>query len=972
MEDNFPQTQTPQENPAVQTEADTIPRVTYRLQLNSRFTFTDAAQLVPYLDSLGVSHCFSSPYLKARPGSTHGYDVVNHRELNPEIGTRAQFNRFCGTLKDHGMKQLLDIVPNHMGVMGSDNAHWLETLENGPATRNQFFDIDWDSAQPYLHGKVLLPILGDHYGTVLERGEVQLSFDADKGSLQAHYYEHTFPLDSQTYPLVLAYQLKQLEAEVAPDVFEELQSLIDAFKQLPQRDETSRERIIKRLRNKELYKRRLAALCAHHWKITRFIKRNLKAFNSRNNAAVKRLHALLDLQAYRLSFYQVAADEINYRRFFDINTLAGLRVERREVFEKTHALILKLIEEDRVHGLRIDHPDGLFNPEGYFEQLRKRVDEVAPAGSLPFYIVVEKILIGDEQLPDNWAIDGSTGYEFAYICNGLFVYDDAQREFDEIYQDFIGQAFDFDELVYNCKKQIIESQLASELTMLSDDLNDLAQQDLYTRDFTLLGLRRALAEVTACLAIYRAYANTNALSETDQTYIKAALTEARRRSQATDITIYDFVGDVLLGLNLADKPPVYQAQALRFTMAFQQYTAPVMAKGLEDTALYIYNRLLSLNDVGSDPARFGISLEQFHEANRYRLAHWPHAMLTTSTHDSKRSEDVRARLNVLSELYNDWQQHLQRWREINHPKKHFINGVAAPSRNDEYHLYQILVGVWPLEPVDATALEQLRERVGNYMLKAVREAKVHTSWLNINREYEEAVAEFVSELLRDVENAFLADFVPFQKRISHFGMLNSLSQTALKLCVPGVPDIYQGNEIWTFNLVDPDNRRPVDYAHRQRLLQSLQQQVNGDKVALVHELMDNLPDGRAKLYLTWRLLDWRRQHPGLFRSGAYSPLIAEGEKAGHICAFMRSDLELRLIVIAPRWYARMTQDSSHWLSAEAVWGNTHIKLPPGNYRNLLTDEAIAANETGTSISEALWNFPVAVLINDLETANERE
>jgi (1->4)-alpha-D-glucan 1-alpha-D-glucosylmutase len=484
---------------------------------------------------------------------------------------------------------------------------------------------------------------------------------------------------------------------------------------------------------------------------------------------------------------------------------------------------------------------------------------------------------------------------------------------------------------------------------------------LYTRDFTLLGLRRALAEVTACLAIYRTYANTNALSETDQAYIKAALAEARRRSQATDITIYDFVGDVLLGLNLANKTPVYQAQALHFTMAFQQYTAPVMAKGLEDTALYIYNRLLSLNDVGSDPARFGVSLDRFHEANRYRLTHWPHAMLTTSTHDSKRSEDVRARLNVLSELYNDWQQHLQRWREINHPKKRFINGVAAPSRNDEYHLYQILVGVWPLQPVDASALEQLRERVGTYMLKAVREAKVYTSWLNINREYEEAVADFVSELLKDTENAFLADFVPFQKRISHFGMLNSLSQTALKLCAPGVPDIYQGNEIWTFNLVDPDNRRPFDYEHRQRLLQSLRQQANGDKVALVHELMDNLPDGRAKLYLTWRLLDWRRQHPGLFKSGGYEPLIADGEKADHICAFMRCDRELRLAVIAPRWYARMTQDSSHWLSAEAVWGNTRLALPPGNYRNLLTGESIAANENGTSISEALWNFPVAVL-----------
>lgn len=953
-----------QEKTETRKEAGMTPRATYRLQLNSRFTFIHAAQLVPYLDSLGISHCFSSPYLKARPGSTHGYDVVNHRELNPEIGTRAQFNRFCSALKDYGMKQLLDIVPNHMGVMGSDNALWLETLENGRATRNQFFDIDWDSAQPYLRGKVLLPILGDHYGTVLERGEIQLSFDVDKGSLQAHYYEHTFPLDPQTYPLVLAYQLKQLEVEAPPDVFAELQSLIDAFKQLPQHNETSREQVIKRLRNKELYKRRLVALCTHHWKITRFIKRNLRAFNARNSAAMKRLHAVLDLQAYRLSYYQVAADEINYRRFFDINSLAGLRVERRDVFEKTHILILKLIEEDRVHGLRIDHPDGLFNPAGYFEQLRKRVNDVAPAQNQPFYIVAEKILIGEEQLPDTWAIDGSTGYEFAHICNGLFVYDDAEREFDEIYKDFTGQTFDFNELVYNCKKQIIESQLASELTMLSDTLNDLAQQDLYTRDFTLLGLRRALAEVTACLAIYRTYANTGALSDTDQTYIKAALAEARRRSQATDITIYDFVGDVLLGLNLADKTPVYQAQALRFTMAFQQYTAPVMAKGLEDTSLYIYNRLLSLNDVGSNPVQFGVSLHQFHEANRYRLAHWPHAMLATSTHDSKRSEDVRARVNVLSELYNDWQQHLQRWREINQPKKRFINGHAAPSRNDEYHLYQILVGVWPLEPVDTPGLEQLRERIGNYMLKAVREAKVYTSWLNINKEYEQAVADFVEELLSEVDNAFLADFVPFQKRISHFGMLNSLSQTALKLCVPGVPDIYQGNEMWAFNLVDPDNRRPVDYEHRQKLLQSLQEQANGDAVALVHELMDNLPDGRAKLYLTWRLLNWRKQHSELFESGDYEPLTAEGEKADHICAFIRSDRQRRLIVIAPRWYARLTQDSSHWLSAEAVWGDARLKLPPGRYRNLLTGESINAGEDSTSISEALLNFPVAVLVNE--------
>ncbi|HEX7027064.1 MAG TPA: malto-oligosyltrehalose synthase [Gammaproteobacteria bacterium] len=943
--------------------AEVIPRATYRLQLHSRFTFLQAAQLVPYLDALGISHCFSSPYLKARPGSTHGYDVVNHRELNPEIGTRSQFNRLCRELKNHGMKQLLDIVPNHMGVMGSDNALWLEMLENGRATRNQFFDIHWDSAQPSLRGKVLLPILGDHYGTVLERGEIQLSFDTDKGSLQAHYYEHTFPLDPQTYPLVLAYQLKQLEPEVDSGTFEEYQNLIDAFKQLPQRDETSREGIIKRLRNKELYKRRLAALCTHHWKITRFINRSLKAFNSRTSAAMKRLHALLDLQAFRLSYFQVAADEINYRRFFDINTLAGLRVERREVFEKTHSLILKLIEDDRVHGLRIDHPDGLFNPPGYFEQLRKRVNEVAPAKNQPFYIVAEKILIGDEHLPDNWAIDGTTGYEFAHVCNGLFVYDDAEREIDDIYANFTGRSFDFDELVYNCKKQIIENQLASELTMLSYSLNDLAQQDLYTRDFTLLGLRRALAEVTACLPIYRTYPSTGALSEPDQAYVKAALNEAKRRSQATDITIYDFVGEILLGHDLTDKPPTYQAEALRFAMAFQQYTAPVMAKGLEDTALYIYNRLLSLNDVGSHPAQFGVSLDQFHDANRYRLTHWPHAMLTTSTHDTKRSEDVRARINVLSELYNDWQQHLQRWLEINQAGKRFINGQAAPSRNDEYHLYQILVGVWPLEPVDHTGLNELRERVGNYMLKAVREAKVHTSWLNINEEYEQAVADFVAALLSDVDNAFLADFIPFQRRVSHFGMLNSLSQTVLKLCVPGVPDIYQGNEIWMFNLVDPDNRRPVDYEHRQMLLKTLREQADGDTVALIHELMDNLPDGRAKLYLTWRLLNWRRQYPQLFESGDYEPLYAEGEKSEHICAFLRQHRQMRLIVIAPRWYARLTQDSSHWLSAEAVWGDTHLNLPQGRYRNLLTNETLDAGEQ-TGISQALLNFPVAVLVNE--------
>ncbi|HEY8555284.1 MAG TPA: malto-oligosyltrehalose synthase [Burkholderiales bacterium] len=945
-----------------------IPGATYRLQLHRDFTFRDAAALVPYLARLGVTHVYCSPYLKARPGSRHGYDIVDHNALNPEIGSEADYAAFIDALHAHGLGQILDIVPNHMGV-GSDNQWWLDVLENGQASQYAaFFDIDWRPLKAELRGKVLLPVLGDHYGRVLERGELKLAWDAASGAFSVHYYDHRFPIDPVTYPLVLERDLRALEEALGaghPRLVE-FESLISAFRNLPGRGEREPDRVIERARDKEVHKKRLVELCAAEPRLREHIERVVARYNEPPWDA---LHELLENQAYRVAYWRTASDEINYRRFFDINDLAALRMEAPQAFYTTHRLISELIAQGKVNGLRVDHPDGLYDPPAYYERLQSFVTAAAATGgrSSPrpegLYVVVEKILASHEHLPAGWPVHGTTGYDFANLVNGLFVDEAAEEELTRIYARFIGRTIDFDALLADRKRMIMRTALSSELNVLANHLNRLSEADWYARDFTLNALRHALREVVAFFPVYRTYVRNESVSPEDRRYIEWAVAQARKHSLAADVSVFDFVRRILLLEDIERLPEAYRRAALDFTMRFQQYTAPVMAKGLEDTAFYIYNRFVSLNEVGGDPRRFGVSVAGFHRGNQDRQRRFPYSMLATSTHDTKRSEDVRARINVISEIPGEWRAAVARWARINRSKRRRLESGYAPDRNDEYLLYQTLVGAWPLEELDAAGLEAFRERIEAYLLKAVREAKVYTSWINPNVEYEEAVQEFVRALLGSGHNLFLQDFVPFVRRLTVAGLCNGLAQTLLKLTAPGVPDIYQGNEIWDFSLVDPDNRRPVDYGRRERLLRELEAELEVPTPERTRALLDRIEDGRAKLYVTWRALRLRRARAELFRDGEYLPLATQGSCAGHVCAFARRDADGLVVTAVPRLTFRLAGGSC---PLGAVWADTRIEVPAaGGYANVLTGEALRAQSDGErswlEASAVFAAFPVALL-----------
>ncbi|MGH3087664.1 MAG: malto-oligosyltrehalose synthase, partial [Rubrobacteraceae bacterium] len=746
-----------------------IPRATYRLQLNKSFTFSDATELVGYLAELGVSDLYASPYMEARPGSMHGYDIVDHNRLNPEIGGEEEYDRLVEALRAHGMGQLLDWVPNHMGI-GSDNSWWLDALEHGPASPHaRFFDIDWHPTnRRELHGKVLLPVLGDHYRRILENGELELSFDTGEGSFSVSYYEHRCPLDPKTYPTVL--EGASPEDGHAP----EFESLVTAFGNLPGREETGDEAVAERMRDSAINKERMSRLCEESPEVRAAVEERVAAVNR----DAESLHNVLEEQAYRLVYWRVASDEINYRRFFSINDLAAIRAEDEEVFAATHKLVLELLRDGKISGLRLDHPDGLYDPAGYFRRLQRAASE-ATGGEI--HLLVEKILASHETLSEDWPVSGTTGYEFANLVSGLFVDTEGERGMTRAYEKFIGRSVDFEELLYGCKKRVMRGELASELNVLSRRLLRLAEGAGGERcfDFTINVLRDALSEVVAYFPVYRTYiVPDEEPSETDRRYVEWAVARAKKRSDAADASVFDFVRDVLL----MEGPQGDMAAS--FVGKFQQYTCPVMAKGMEDTALYRYNRLVSLNEVGGEPEHFGTSVSAFHHVTAERAKKWPNAMLSTSTHDTKRGEDVRSRINVLSELPNEWRANLAKWARINRSRRRETEGGTAPSRNDEYLLYQILLGAWPLEEgFDAKAFE---ERIRQYMEKAMREAEVRTSWTKVNEEYEGAVAEFVAEILSpDENNLFLHEFAPFQRKAAKLGAMNSLSQTLLKLTSPG-------------------------------------------------------------------------------------------------------------------------------------------------------------------------------------------
>lgn len=943
-----------------------IPLATYRLQFNGDFTFKQAREIVPYLSALGITHLYASPYLKARPGSRHGYDIIDHNTLNPEIGSYEEFERLCEALARHGMGQVLDVVPNHMGVLGGDNAWWLDVLENGQtAVHAGFFDIDWTPIKAKLHGKVLLPVLGKHYGAVLENAELQLHFDVAHGEFGIYYFEHHFPVDPAQYPHILAFRMDVLSAGLGEDnpLLMEYQSLVTAFHNLPSRDERSSERQLERLRDKEVHKRQLAALVAHSADIAGFLEENLRVFNGKvgESASFDRLHQLIEAQAYRLAFWRVASDEINYRRFFDINDLAGLRMENDEVFEATHQLLLRLIQEAKLDGLRLDHPDGLYDPEAYFCKLVEHCNRI---GRAP-YLVVEKILAADEDLRSSWPVHGTTGYEFTNLLNGLFVDTSAARRMERAYHSFIGEHVNFDDLLYRSKKLIMKSGLSGELNVLANLLSSIAEADRASCDYTLNGLRTALAEIIACFPVYRGYISRRGMAEEDRRNIERAIVAAKRRSTTADASIFDFLREVLTLAAADGKSPTYAEQVLAFAMKFQQFTSPVMAKGLEDTSAYIYHRLLSLNEVGGDPRRFGVTRRAFHRANQARAERNPHSLLATSTHDTKRSEDMRARLNVLSEIPAAWRLALRNWSRANRSLKRSVDGMLVPTRNDEYFIYQTLLGIWPTGEADGNEMARFTVRIKEYLVKAVREAKVYTSWINPNVAYEDAVTSFADALINaPAASAFLTDFRPFQRRIARLGMFNSLSQTLIKFTVPGVPDIYQGCECWDFSLVDPDNRRPVDFGLRLSMLTGLQKlvaQESHQRVSGVRALCDTLEDGRAKLLIVRSALALRERWPEVFQQGKYLPLAVKGEHAAHLCAYARSFGNRIVITVAPRFFVRLLGDADMLPLGENVWGMTTVELPfqrdDKQYTCAFTGKVLQPQKR-----QSRWQLPVAQIL----------
>ncbi|CAH9018469.1 malto-oligosyltrehalose synthase [Candidatus Nitrosacidococcus sp. I8] len=964
-----------------------IPRATYRLQFNKLFTFADGEKLIPYLHKLGISHCYASPYLKARSGSLHGYDIVDHSQLNPEIGSLEDFESMVACLHRYDMKQILDIVPNHMGIGGDDNRWWLDVLEHGPASKYaSYFDIDWQPFKEELRGKVLLPRLGKHYGEALEDGDIKLFLSSETGQFTICFYDQHLPVDPSTYPYILEHKSDSLlggnSIETDP-YFLEYQSLITAFKNLPDRNAllNDPERREERLRDSIIFKRRLGEICQKCPAIKEFIANIVSIFNGGQTKHFDLLHHLLENQAYRLTYWRVAAYEINYRRFFDVNDLAGLNMEIPEVFTATHSFILELIKTGKVDGLRIDHPDGLYDPPQYYQRLTQYIAEakgqpsqvqVIDNSAKPnFYIVIEKILASYEHLPQSWSICGTTGYNFANICNGVFIYSSTQKELEQIYARFIKYQFDFDRLLYKCKKIIIKTRISSDLTVLVNMLDNIAQSSRYSRDFTLNGLREALIEILAYFPVYRTYINVDRVSEEDKRFIQWAIAQAKKVNPGEDTTIFDFIQSILL-LEIPTGVDIYQ-EIIPFVMRFQQYTGPVMAKAFEDTALYTYNYFTSLNDVGCDPRNYGTTIAAFHRENQGRAQRWPYAMIASSTHDSKRSEDVRARINVLSEIPAKWRTSLNLWRRINILKIRKSKDHRVPSYNDEYLFYQTVLGTWPLYEMDEKELASYRDRIETYMIKAIREAKIYSSWISPDHEYESGLIDFIHSTLSNLEkNRFLDNFLPFQKEVASYGLLNSASQVFLKLTAPGVPDIYQGNELWEFRLVDPDSRAPVNFSLREQMLEDLIDTANKTQslCTYAYDLLKNREDGRLKLFLIWKVLNFRSKYSQLFENGEYMPLSIQGEKADHLCAFLRKNENQVAIIIASRWFSILGSDDNGLPLGESCWQNTQVEIPEiekcNIFRNILTDQEVeitsGLRKFYINSSQIFTHFPLALLI----------
>ncbi len=1020
-----------------------LPTATYRVQFHQHCRFRDIEAVVPYLYTLGISDLYASPFLQARPGSTHGYDVVNHGAINLEIGTIEDLRSLRSALREHGMGLIGDVVPNHMSASPELNAWWQDVLENGPSSAfAAYFDIDWMPLKPDLAHRVLLPLLGDPFGKVLESGQLKVKYA--EGAFWLAYFQHRLPIGPRTYSTILSQRLEELRQRLGDEHadVQEILSILTAIKNLPSRTETDTDRLAERRREKEVIKRRLHDLVARSREVENYITENLTHINGveGDSRSFDTLDALLQDQSYRLAYWRVAADEINYRRFFDINELAAICTEQREVFIDSHRLLFSLLDEGTLTGLRIDHPDGLYDPRGYLVHLQEQHflrlckeayrrfatptdpmagnDESWPrveAGLLalwrsateipgsawarPLYVVVEKILAHGESLPEDWPVHGTVGYEFLNAVNGLYVDPRGERPLSSRYTQFTGQSLDFEALAYECKRLIVRISMASELTVLGHRLDRISERNRWTRDFTLDSLTRALQEVIVGFRVYRSYVQPGRVLDRDQRCIEGAVNRAKRRNPAMDTSIFDFLHDVLL-LRFHAHADVEERKAVEnFTGKFQQLTGPIMAKAVEDTAFYRFNRLVSLNEVGGEPKRFGSTLDEFHALNLSRQQRLPYAMNASSTHDTKRSEDVRARINVLSEIPKEWREHLLRWKRWNHALKQDLEGVEAPSRNTEYLLYQTLIGTWPGAIPTGAARDQYTARLQEHALKVVREAKVHASWVNPNMPYEVATEQFVAGLLDPTRRRpFLNDLHTLATQVAEHGYWNSLSQLLVKIASPGVPDFYQGTELWNLTLVDPDNRHPVDFAAHRDILDGLlvemaaavggvdareavtawlnplsdHQDESVERIStFLQHLVENRSDGRIKMFATMLALRLRRQRPDLFIDGTYEPLTIVGPHAEHLIAFARTHGDQTLVVLAPRLTVRLTGLGGPPPLGD-VWKDTAVVLPKAVTRDrvhnvysrrMVTTRPIPdGSQREVFVADALRDFSMALVL----------
>ena len=985
-----------------------IPVSTYRVQMHKDFTFEDAQKIVPYLKELGIGDFYSSPIFEARPGSMHGYDVTRQDKLNPELGGEKAFAPFSAALKDAGMGLLLDIVPNHMGV-GNDTKWWQDVLENGHASEyNDFFDIDWDPLKPQLKNKLLLPILGGQYGDELEAGHIQVVIDDGKPFVQV--FDHRMPVAPRTIPMIF-YRgaLGSIPARAeADEIPEELYELLRGLSHIPPHETTDPSLRAQRTDQLKELLPQLRKLLGSS-KLKPFIDQTLEKINGSegNMASFDQLHELLEAQPYRLALWRTSGEEINYRRFFDVNDLVGLRMENGKVFAATHCLIRKLLADHSVTGLRIDHCDGLYNPEQYLIDLQrlyiasqcegpeiggetdsfgiecevidglKGYDWEKTRG--PLYVTVEKILEPGEYMPTKWAVHGTSGYDFVYFGNSIFIEQANEQKFNEIYARIAreaGRSQNASNVVYRSKLQVMQNSLASEVHVLTNILSKIASADRHARDFTDAILEDVLRQTIACFPVYRTYIDENGeYTSRDRNFIQTAIRIAKRRNPDIDASAFDFLRDKLFlkkrtSSNDGDNASTQlDKTALRFALKFQQLTGPVMAKGVEDTTFYVYTRFISANEVGGSAESFGISLDLLHKSNQERLKSSPDTMLTTSTHDTKRSEDVRNRLNVLSEMPEEWSKAVTEWQQMNgRHKRKVADGRIAPDANEEYLLYQTIVGAWPWDD-SATSLADFEKRLKEYSTKALSEAKVNLSWLNPDQEYVDAIHAFIGDILKpaaeEKPSPFVESLSKLLPQLRLFGAVNSLAQLVLKTTAPGVPDFYQGTEMWDLSLVDPDNRRPVDYELRQR---SLEKMKSAPASNVVREITSDISDGRIKLWTMHRALELRQKQHDVFRHGTYQALRLEGETKENLIGFSRSYEGETIVTLLPR-FSYSLADGKVELPLAAVWGDATLTIPElkgTKLRNVFTDEEIGIDATGKLVlGAAFGKFPVALLTTRL-------